>query len=90
MTFYVYALALVSGFVTVMLSVPLWRWWALRVGLVDDPGLRKIHGEAVPLAGGLAVMTGLLVPTLLGAAVLSTSYSAFRLTLLDANSFFLL
>jgi UDP-GlcNAc:undecaprenyl-phosphate GlcNAc-1-phosphate transferase len=32
---------------------------------VDDPGLRKIHDRPIPLAGGLAVMTGLLVPTLL-------------------------
>src|SRR5580765_2375473 len=53
-----------------MVAVPLCRRWALRVGLVDDPGLRKIHGQAVPLAGGLAVMTGMLVPTLAGVAAL--------------------
>jgi UDP-GlcNAc:undecaprenyl-phosphate GlcNAc-1-phosphate transferase len=32
------------------------------VGLVDDPGHRKIHSQAMPLAGGLAVATGLLLP----------------------------
>lgn len=36
----------------------------MRVNLVDDPGHRKIHQTPIPLAGGLAVMTGLLVPLL--------------------------
>jgi UDP-GlcNAc:undecaprenyl-phosphate GlcNAc-1-phosphate transferase len=33
---------------------------------VDDPGHRKIHDEPVPLAGGLAVITALALPTLVG------------------------
>ncbi len=45
-----------------MLSMPAWRWWCVRVGLVDDPGHRKIHASSVPLAGGLAVFTGLAAP----------------------------
>lgn len=32
---------------------------------MDDPGHRKIHAQAVPLAGGLAVATALVVPTIL-------------------------
>lgn len=37
--------------------VPLVRQLARRVGLVDRPdGRRKIHGRAVPLAGGLAIL----------------------------------
>jgi UDP-GlcNAc:undecaprenyl-phosphate GlcNAc-1-phosphate transferase len=32
---------------------------------VDDPGTRKLHETPIPLAGGLAVMTGMAVPTLL-------------------------
>ena len=51
-------------------TLPLWRKWCLRTGLVDDPGQRKIHDQPIPLAGGLAVMTGLLVPTLLACLVL--------------------
>ena len=35
----------------------------------SDPGHRKIHHTPIPLAGGLAVLTGLIVP-LLGATVL--------------------
>jgi UDP-GlcNAc:undecaprenyl-phosphate GlcNAc-1-phosphate transferase len=36
---------------------------------MDDPGHRKIHSTPVPLAGGMAVMTGLLVALLAGAVV---------------------
>jgi UDP-GlcNAc:undecaprenyl-phosphate GlcNAc-1-phosphate transferase len=31
---------------------------------MDDPGHRKIHQETIPLAGGLAVFTGLLIPVI--------------------------
>ena len=66
----VYVLAIVSSCVTVLATLPLWRKWCLRAGLVDDPGQRKIHDQPIPLAGGLAVMTGMLVPTLLACLVL--------------------
>ena len=65
----VYFAALVSACATTFAALPLWRKWCLRTGLVDDPGHRKIHEAPVPLAGGLAVLTGLLVP-LIAAAVL--------------------
>jgi UDP-GlcNAc:undecaprenyl-phosphate GlcNAc-1-phosphate transferase len=68
--FNVYLLAAVSACATVLASLPLWRGWCLRAGLVDDPGHRKIHDRPIPLAGGLAVMTGLVVPTLLAGLVL--------------------
>ena len=48
-------------------SLPLWRRACERAGLVDDPGHRKIHAHRVPLAGGFAVLTGLLLPLALGA-----------------------
>ena len=52
------------------LSLPLWRAWCLRRGWVDDPGHRKIHDQPVPLAGGLAVLTGLLLPLLAALAAI--------------------
>lgn len=55
------AAAVVSGF-----SVPWWRKWSLRHGLVDAPGHRKIHHTPIPLAGGLAILTGLAFVLLLG------------------------
>ncbi len=51
------------------LSMPLWRRRCVRFGLVDDPGHRKIHATPIPLAGGLAVFTGILVPLLVGIVV---------------------
>lgn len=68
--FNVYALAVVGGFLTTLLALPAWRSWCRRTGHVDDPGHRKIHHEPVPLAGGLAVFTGMVVPLGLGALAL--------------------
>ena len=64
--FNVYLLSVVAACLTTLASLPLWRKWCLRTGLVDDPGERKIHEAPIPLAGGLAVMTGLAVPMLIG------------------------
>ena len=63
-----YLTALAAGALTTWLALPLWRRWCLRIDLVDHPGHRKIHETPVPLAGGLAVLTGLLLP-LIGAAL---------------------
>jgi UDP-GlcNAc:undecaprenyl-phosphate GlcNAc-1-phosphate transferase len=63
--FNVYAAAVVGAMLTSAVSLPLWRRFCLKVGLIDDPGHRKIHDAPVPLAGGLAVLSGLLVPTVL-------------------------
>src|ERR1039457_603639 len=66
-----YFLAAFAGaFLTTLLALPLWRKWCLRIKLVDDPGQRKIHDQPIPLAGGLAIMTGLLIPALLACLVL--------------------
>jgi UDP-GlcNAc:undecaprenyl-phosphate GlcNAc-1-phosphate transferase len=68
--FHYYLLAFGSAWVTALLALPLWRRWCIRTGLVDDPGHRKIHYEPVPLAGGLAVMSGLLLPAAAAIAIL--------------------
>lgn len=65
-----YLLAFLGGALATAVSLPLWRAWCVRTGLVDDPGHRKIHDTPIPLAGGLAVLAGLLVPLLLGAVAL--------------------
>src|SRR6266511_6240975 len=83
--FNVYWLAFASGFLSTLLTLPWWRRWCLRVGLVDDPGPRKIHQSPVPLAGGLAVMTGLFVPLLLATVVLKFSILE-RQYLLDSST----
>ena len=62
--------AFAGAFLTTLLALPLWRKWGLRVRLVDDPGHRKIHDAPVALAGGLAVLTGVLLPLAAGAIFL--------------------
>jgi UDP-GlcNAc:undecaprenyl-phosphate GlcNAc-1-phosphate transferase len=59
-----------GAFATSLLALPLWRKWCLRTNLVDDPGHRKIHNTPVPLAGGFAVLTGILLPLCVGAVLL--------------------
>jgi UDP-GlcNAc:undecaprenyl-phosphate GlcNAc-1-phosphate transferase len=64
-----FAAAFLGAWLTSLLTLPLWRKWCLRSNHVDDPGHRKIHDAPVPLAGGFAVLTGILLP-LAGGAVL--------------------
>src|SRR5271170_3490408 len=42
------------------LTVPV-RDFALRVGMVDRPGPRKVHLQPIPLLGGLAIYLGVLL-----------------------------
>ena len=72
--FNVYLAAFASALVATLVTLPLWRNWCLRTGLVDDPGHRKIHESPIPLAGGLAVLTGLLLPLLGAVALLKTDF----------------
>ena len=65
-----FAAAFAGAFVTTLLVLPLWRKWCRRTNLVDDPGHRKIHDAPVPLAGGFAVLTGILLPPAVGAILL--------------------
>ena len=69
--FNIYGAAFLSAGVVAVATLPLWRWWCQRTGLVDDPGHRKIHDAPIALAGGWAVLTGLLVPLLLGGLLLA-------------------
>ena len=61
-----YAVVFIASAGVSAVSVPWWRGWSIRHGLVDDPGHRKIHHTPVPLAGGLAVFTGMALVLLLG------------------------
>lgn len=64
--FNVYLIAFVGACLTTWGTTPLWLKWCERAGWVDDPGHRKIHDRPIPLAGGLAVLTGILIPLLMG------------------------
>jgi UDP-GlcNAc:undecaprenyl-phosphate GlcNAc-1-phosphate transferase len=49
------------GVLATVLLTPLARWAAVRLGVLDAPGPRKIHRAPVPYLGGVAVVTGILV-----------------------------
>ena len=51
-----YVLGGIGAFAVSVTTVPIWRAWAKRIGMVDDPGHRKIHATPIPLAGGWAVL----------------------------------
>ena len=72
-----YAAAFAGAFAISLLGLPLWRRWCVRTNLVDDPGHRKIHSTPVPLAGGFAVLTGILVPLLVGTILLKLGLVKF-------------
>ena len=62
--FNIYLTALMAGFFISWLLLPGCRIFCRRIGLVDDPGHRKIHETTIPLAGGLSVMLGIILPLL--------------------------
>ncbi len=64
--------AFAGGLLTTLVALPVWRKFCLRQNHVDDPGQRKIHDKPVALAGGPAVLTGILLPMLAGAILLKT------------------
>jgi UDP-GlcNAc:undecaprenyl-phosphate GlcNAc-1-phosphate transferase len=53
----------ISLFASAMLVVPV-RALALRVGMVDLPGPRKVHLQPIPLLGGLAMYAAVVIAVL--------------------------
>src|SRR5580698_11482470 len=53
----------IALFASVMLVVPV-RALALRVGMVDLPGPRKVHLRPIPLLGGLAMYAAVVLAVL--------------------------
>jgi UDP-GlcNAc:undecaprenyl-phosphate GlcNAc-1-phosphate transferase len=54
----------IALFASMMLVVPV-RAFALRVGMVDLPGPRKVHRAPIPLLGGLAMYAAVVIAVLL-------------------------
>ncbi len=54
----------VALFASMMLVVPV-RAFAIRVGMVDLPGPRKVHHAPIPLLGGLAMYAAVVIAVLL-------------------------
>ena len=82
-----YSATFACALLTTLLTLPLWRKWCLRANLVDDPGERKIHDQSMPLAGGYAVLTGILLPLLIGAVCIKSGIVKISSTNLIAHGF---
>ena len=86
-----FAAAFAGAFLTTLLALPLWRKWCLRTNLLDDPrdgknyDAPKIHTGAIPLAGGFAVLTGILLPLLFGAGLIQFGVVKISFTNLIAH-----
>ena len=58
----IYWLLAVIALATSLATTAAARWVALRTGVLDRPdGARKLHGNATPLMGGIAIYASLLV-----------------------------
>src|SRR5450755_3881748 len=49
---------------SLILTIPV-RYLALRFGMVDRPGPRKVHRSPIPLLGGIAIYLGFVLAVLL-------------------------
>ena len=55
---------LIAASASLLLTFPV-RALALRVGMVDLPGPRKVHLKPIPLLGGLAMYGGVMLAILI-------------------------
>src|SRR4051812_22624275 len=63
--------AIAVSFVTSWLLTFAMKRIAPRIGFVDKPGQRKIHANAKPLGGGVAIFLAIALPMLIGLAVIN-------------------
>ncbi|MCA9040753.1 MAG: undecaprenyl/decaprenyl-phosphate alpha-N-acetylglucosaminyl 1-phosphate transferase [Planctomycetaceae bacterium] len=58
-----------SSFLLAILLTGGMRWFAPKVGLLDQPASRKLHQHPKPLGGGIAIYLAVLLPILAGLGV---------------------
>ena len=63
----------ILSFLISWISTFIVRRTAPRIGFVDKPGGRKIHANAKPLGGGIAIFTGVALPLLMVLVLLHTA-----------------
>ncbi len=71
-------IGLISFLIAISLSmmlIPLLVRVASTIGLVDEPGPRKVHKEVIPRVGGIAIFLGSIVPLLIWMPRTQLSYS---------------
>ncbi|MGB4162855.1 MAG: undecaprenyl/decaprenyl-phosphate alpha-N-acetylglucosaminyl 1-phosphate transferase, partial [Bacillota bacterium] len=60
-----YWLVFLTGLVTTLVATPAVRALALKFGIVDRPGERRVHSSPIPLLGGIAICLGFILSVLL-------------------------
>ena len=73
-----YACVYFGAALIALFVMPLVTRLARAFGIVDDPGVRKVHGASVPRLGGLPVIVGMMALTLPVLLVDNTIGQAFR------------
>jgi len=60
-----YLFAFIVSLVITMLLIPLVMKWADKIGAIDIPDARKVHTQAIPRVGGIAMVIGSVISILL-------------------------
>ncbi len=69
-------IAFVMSMALSVLVIPIGRRFAERLGMIDEPGERKVHLQAIPRTGGIGIIAGTLLAlfTLLNAEPVVVSF----------------
>lgn len=59
-----YIFVLIGAFLIAVVTTPIVRSLAFRVGAVDNPNARRINKKPMPSAGGLAILLSFVLSTL--------------------------
>ncbi|MFN8614872.1 MAG: hypothetical protein U0003_03035 [Vampirovibrionales bacterium] len=70
---YLQLLGFFSALIISLLVVPAVTVWATQAGLLDEPGGRKIHAQAIPRFGGVGIFLGWMI----GFGVVCYSYGQY-------------
>ena len=78
--------ATVPSFVISLIAVGMVRRAAVRLGLMDKPGARKVHTTPIPLGGGLGIWAGVVGAMAIGTSgVLAAQYQPALFTWLPGG-----
>ena len=78
-----YAAIIVIALVVTWVLTPIVRRMSIELGLVDEPGGRKVHAEPIPRLGGVALFIGFM--TAIGVEALGERLLGWNGTLFDAG-----
>jgi len=72
--YYVVIIVFLLSLLTSLVMTALARRYARRLGLMDQPGQRKVHTTATPRNGGIGIFWGIALPLAAGLAFVATAH----------------